>query len=96
MIGPVHWGRWQFFSFLQGRSRNAMKGFVTLRELAEHLGVHRTSLWRRVERDGVKPVYGPIQTETGPQRARWVPFSYAEKLLGLYERARLNKEGGGG
>jgi hypothetical protein len=73
-----------------------MNGFVTLRALADQLGVHDTSLWCRLKRDRVKPVFGPVETVNGPERARWVPLSYAEKLLRLYDEARHNKEGGGG
>ena len=70
-----------------------MKDFVTLKELAKTLGIHPTSLWRRMQKDGIKPVYGPVMTDSGPQRARWVPVAYAYRLLKLYELARLNTEG---
>ena len=67
-----------------------MKDYVTLKDLAKRLGVHHTSLLRRVQKDGIKPVYAPVMTDSGPQRARWVPVAYAYQLLQLYEQARVN------
>jgi hypothetical protein len=67
-----------------------MKDYVSLQDLAKRLGVHHSCLWRRLQRDGIKPVYGPVMTDRGPQRARWVPVAYAYQLLELYEQARVN------
>jgi hypothetical protein len=69
-----------------------MTGHITLKELAKRLGIHPASLWRRMQRDGIQAVYGPVMTDSGPQRARWVPRAYAEQLVSHYQIARANSK----
>jgi hypothetical protein len=71
-----------------------MHGFITLKDLADMLGIDRTGVWRKVKKAGVQTILAPVMTNAGPQMARWIPASYALSLVRLYEEAKANSQKG--
>jgi hypothetical protein len=61
---------------------------ITLRELAERLGVNRANLLKKIQREKVRTRLSPVMTRSGPQLARWIPVDYADKLVAYYEQAK--------
>lgn len=64
---------------------------VTLRELAERLGINRANLLKKLQREKVRTILSPVMTRSGPQLARWIPADYGDKLVTYYERAKGKK-----
>ena len=62
---------------------------VTVAELATKIGVDRSSLHRRVKREGVETTPVERITNAGIQKMTAVPAEWAEALIARYEAARV-------
>jgi len=61
-------------------------------DLAEHLGLDRSNLLKRLRRDAVVITKVPRMTNTGPQLCNTIGHDDAVRLIQYYEAARRNTE----